>query len=549
MGITVSDLDSLSAAEVEQALALVTQLVREDNPLVDAKRGVVHDLVLYFSAVLASAKDEEIDKLRQSMSLSAIVDDPSLADTDIVDAVLSNYRVTRKGGSKAIGSVTIVINRLIGVNVTAGTSFETVGQIFSTENPIAARTSAGAVISSTDVLIQAVGDGTYFFTVPVVASDDGEKDTIVRGTALTVTAAISHFVRAYAAADFTPGTTQETNEALITRFQGGISARAWSNRVNIGSMLREQTAFKDIPALSIVGMGDAEMTRDQHSILPLSLGGRTDVYAKTQSLPGSSVETITATLMAVQTTGTIWQFNLDRDKFPGFYEITRIALPTVADTDTGYEVTSITRSFNLSTDTYTPDIINADEAAYSRYQTTAIQFKDTDTAGTGLTVGTTTADYVVNARGLSLIKELQDFCNQRDVRSPAGDALIKAAVPCFLSVNFSIHKRAGEADPDVDAIKIAVATAINKLEFPGQLHASFIADVVHDYLSGATAVGAIDMVGRILRPDGTQNIIRDDAILIIPDEPAKFVTGRTTAFFLDPADIGISTEMISAPAV
>ena len=79
MGITVSKLDELTTTDVEQALELVTQLVQESNPDLDVRRGVLHDLVLYYSAVLAAAKDEEISRVRRSLSLQEITADPTLS--------------------------------------------------------------------------------------------------------------------------------------------------------------------------------------------------------------------------------------------------------------------------------------------------------------------------------------------------------------------------------------------------------------------------------------------------------------------------------------
>jgi hypothetical protein len=96
---------------------------------------------------------------------------------------------------------------------------------------------------------------------------------------------------------------------------------------------------------------------------------------------------------------------------------------------------------------------------------------------------------------------------------------------------------------------LAVATAVNKLEFPGELHASVISDAIQDNLDSNVAIAKIDLLGRILRPDGTKRIIRDNDVLDIPDEPALGVSGRTVAFLLDPQNIGITIETVDAPTV
>jgi hypothetical protein len=168
-----------------------------------------------------------------------------------------------------------------------------------------------------------------------------------------------------------------------------------------------------------------------------------------------------------------------------------------------------------------------------------IQFLDTETNTADLTVGDT-ADYDVVVRAMPLISELQEFCRDGKVRNLASDVLVKAAVPCFLSINCDIEQAVGETAPDTSAIKTDIANIVNNMAFPGQLHASTIADVIHNYLTSRQAVGPITMHGRIRRPDGTFTVVRNTQILTIPDSPSSMVTGRTVALILDTSDIGIS---------
>jgi len=549
MGITVSKLDELTTTDVEQALELVTQLVQESNPDLDVRRGVLHDLVLYYSAVLAAAKDEEISRVRRSLSLQEITADPTLADAALVDAVLSNFRVTRKVGAQATGQITIVLDALIPVTITAGASFTALGQRFVTERAFAARTSAAAVVSTDDVVITDAGGGNYQFTINVIAASVGASDTISRGTAFVLTSEPPHFVSAAAAADFVQGTSVETNKELIDRLEAGIAAKAWSNRSTIEALIREQAAFENIVAVSLVGMGDEEMLRDQHSLLPISYGGRTDVYVRSQALVGTTTKTITAMLVDTVAAGGVWRFSVGKDDVPGFYDVSRVALLSAAATDTGHEVTLLDKSFDITGTGFKPDIETTQEAAFSPFQTASVEFLDTDTATTALTVGTSTQDYSVTFRSMPLVKDIQDFLDGRGVRNPAGDVLVRGAVPCFMSVNFSLRKYSGASAPNTDAIRLAVATAVNKLGFIGELHASTISDAIQGTLDSDVSIAKIDLFGRIVRPDGTIRIIRDGDVLNVPDEPALGVSGRTVAFLLNPADVGITIETVDAPTV
>lgn len=554
MAITVQKLSELTDAEVEAAHNVIAQLVKENNASVDTKRGVIHDLVVHFSALLGAAKDKEIDRLRRSMSMKSILADPLLADTDIVDAVLSNYRVTRTESAASTGEVTIVVSTQSALTLPAGTLFTVGGTVFSlaTTSGISVRTSTAQVSSADDRVLELLQDGSYAFTVPVIASTAGAIAMIKRSATVSVSPQPLTFVNAYAANDFSTGTAAETNAQLMNRFQEGLAAKAWSNRVNISAMIKAEAAYSSVSAVSVIGMSDAEMKRDQHSILPISLGGRSDIYVRSAQTPSATNAQITATFVSKTldaTTGACvggtWQFGVTAAEIPGFYEIARVALTTAGATDTGYEVTSIVRGYDLGTDDPAPDITSAKEAAFSKYQTATIQFLDTDTDVTSAVAGTTQVTYDVTFSHMPLISSLQDFCGGRDVRNPAGDVLVKGAVPCILSLNFTIKKPVTESEPDLDAIRSALVLNINALGFAKRLHASRVADVVSSFITDGSALSSIDMFGRIIAPSGIDIFARDADVLEIPNRPDDLVTPRTVILILDSDNIGITVENMS----
>jgi len=554
MAITVQKLSELTDDEVAVAHDVIVQLVKEHNASVDTKRGVIHDLVVHFSALLGAAKDKEIDRLRRSMSLKSILADPALADTDLVDAVLSNYRITRTTSTEATGEVTIVVSTQSALVIPAGTIFSVAGATFilNTAGGVSVRTSTAQVASTDDRVLEALQDGTYAFTVPVIAEAAGAIAAVKRGNTVAVAPQPLNFSSAYAANDFSTGTSAETNTQLLNRFQEGVSAKAWSNRINISAMIKDEAEFSSVTDVSVIGMSDVEMKRDQHSILPISLGGRSDIYVRSGQSLSQTTRTITATFVSEVTdsvtgacVGGTWQFGEDSIAVPGFYEISRVALTTAAASDTGYEVTNITRGYDLGTEAAAPDITSAQEAAFSKYQTAIVQFLDTDTDVSAAVAGTTQVEYEVTFSHMPLIAELQDFCGGREVRNPAGDILVKGAVPCFLSVNFTIKKPSTEAEPDLDAIRAALSLEINSLGFAKRLHASRISDLVSGFITSDSALSNIDMFGRIVSPAGENVFIRDADVLTVPDRPDDLVTPRTVILILESTDIGITVENMS----
>ena len=310
-------------------------------------------------------------------------------------------------------------------------------------------------------------------------------------------------------------------------------------RWNIEALLKAQPLFADTLHYSVVGYGSPEMRRDAHWIMPVHGGGRLDIYAKTAPVPAEVSLAKSAVLAAKGAGGSTWQFSLTKDDVPGFYEVSHVLRSTDAADSAGFIPTFDQRGFDLSGADILPDVINTEEAAYSRYQTAVIRFKDTATDVTSMEIGDQ-ANYVAVVKAMPLISELQDFCLDYRYRNMAADTLVKAAIPCFLSITCTIEIGAGTVAPDVATIKNAIAAAVNALDFPGQLHASLIAEVIHGYLKDRQAVGKIEMQGRIRQPDGRTVYVQNTAILELPDTPSAMVTGRTTALLCAVDDIGLA---------
>jgi hypothetical protein len=354
------------------------------------------------------------------------------------------------------------------------------------------------------------------------------------------------FVAAYAAGDFADGADAETNDEMLLRLQQGMACKAPASRVSMTAMLREVPAFERAGPSSIVGYGDAEMLRDKHWIFPVHGGGKADWYVRTDEPLTRRTLTKTATLVAVDGVTGTWQLALGREDAPGFYEVVQIRPPGSANTVGGFAVVSDVRGVDLSGDGFRPDVQTTAEGAYTRFQTAVVQFIDTVTDASALALGSR-QDYEFDVTTLPLVAEIQDYVSGRDARAYGADVLIKAPVPCFLQVSFTVHKKAGAADPDVAAVKTAVAAVANRTPFVGRLYASRVHDAIHGYLGADASVGPIDMFGRIRRPDGSTAYVRDGDVLTVPDEPAGMVSPKTVQFFLAPEDVGV-TVVADVPA-
>lgn len=549
MALQVTNLAELDATRTAELLALFTQLVQEKYPNIELSRGVFHDLVLYFNSALNAAVQENIDRVLQSNSLLSITENPALADDALVDKVLSNYNIARTSGTQASGEATVIVNQLATTPISEFISFTANGVNFSPTRTFTGILPNQVSTSPGDRTLIPVGDGTYAFTITVQAAVVGAAGNLPRGTLLIPNAAPSNVNKIFLAASITNGSDTPSNTDYIKQLPDGLTAKTLGGRRAISATIRSQPDFKNVRHISVIGFGDAEQKRDQHTLIPVSGGGRVDIYTQTTNVITKIDHFVSAVYVGPvsaedPTLGTVWQFILTKDVSPGFYDVYRIA--KIGDeSSSGYEITLYNRGYNTAGLDYTPDIVNLLESEFTRYKTAVVRFIDTDTVPGALVPGQSTATYSVTTRTMPLIASLQDFMSSRDIRSVSSDIVVKAAVPCFTTINFTVLKTANESDPDFDAIKKAIVAAIANIGFGGILNSSVIVAAAHKYLTGNQSVGKIDMFGKILRPDGKITYIRDFSKLEIPNDPERLVSPKTTVFLTDVDDIVITPEVVT----
>lgn len=556
MPLAIQSLTDLAQTDYDAALTLLRTLLAEAYPDGKWTGGANDKLLVRPAAVLEAANQQNIDRVRLASSLLALEADTTLtddADEEVVDRLASNYRLTRLDAEQSTGTVTIVLSALVEAVVPQTAVFtDPAGLTYSPTDSFVGKTDEDAVLATTDRLIEAVGDGTFSFTVDVEAVDMGVTGNLVRGTVLTTEETIASFDHAYAAADFTGGRDTETNTALIARIRSSWTSRTPATRGGLEGLLRAQEGYEDLIAVSTIGFGDAEQQRN-HSILPIAIPGVVDTFVRTQGPWESKQLTKTATLAATAMSGTrgVWQITLTRDNGP-IYKVDKVTLPEDAETGPGYTISLQTRGYDVSEGdtpgtTFLPDVQAATEAALSRYQTLTLRFTDTDTPNDSWTVGVTTKDYVVAFRSLPGIAGLQDVVSDRATRSLVGDCLVRAPVPCFVTATISIDHDTGSEEVDEDAVQAAVAAAVNATGFNGSLPAPTLIAAAQSVLTAGSRVRAISMAGTIYRPAGTTAALSSATLLSVPDDPGNVVTSRTVCFFTSATDITIDVDDVDAP--
>lgn len=543
MAIELTSLSELDTADVDTMVEKLAQYMQERHPDIELTRGVFHDLVLYFNGMLNAAIQKNIDRVRQSQSLAAISADPTLADAEIVDQVLSNYNLTRDAGSTASGNATVILNLPLLTTINAGGTFSANNVQFTNDATYTILPPGSNIANpQTDRVMIPVGDGTYAASIVLRAVANGIAGNVRRGTTFQPNFVLNNSTRVYAANDFVGGREALSNADYIAKLPDALAAKTIGGRKSYSAVLRAQPAFKNILHVSTVGCGDPEQHRDQHSLFPISGGGKVDVYVQTNGYAVAHQQLLEAVFVESTVEGTKWQLPIGTNLGAGFYEVDTI-FDAARKNPVPYKMISDLRGINMAAAEFSPDVRFIYEGAYSRYQTAVIQFIDTNTPATGLLPNQSRAFYSVTTLAMPLIGEISDFLTDRDVRARGTDILVKAPIPCFTKISFEVLTEASAplSSTTITNIKNAVAAAVAEVGFSGQLNASIVDKAAHTFLSGRQAVGKIDLFGRIRRPDGKNVYIRDPHRLVIPNDSARLVTGRTTAFLVSPDDVSVTS--------
>jgi len=534
MGTPSYDLTTLDTTQVAVQRNVITQALAARFPDYETRRGVLHDVVLELFSMLAAAQEAELDQVRSSSSLAAV----DTLSTAALDALAGNYRLSRTAATAATGEVRVLLSRSAAVTLPAGTQFLYGTTTYKTTRTFQAQTASELVVSDGDRLITAEG-ASWGFTVDVEAAEAGSAANLARYGVLSMPSPPARFVSAYAYTDLAGGADAESNTALTARIQAGWSSRAWGNRASLEALLFE--AFPSLVAVSAVGAGAAEMLRDRHGLFPISSGGKVDLYVRTQALYATTTVTVTASLISkVGSVGT-WQINLAAATVPGFYEVEKVLLPSMASTATGFAPTADTRNFSLTGD-YQPDIAVTLEGVYSAFQTAQVQFADTTTDATALSPGVT-AEYRAVVRYQPLIAELQAYLGASE-RSPLGaDVLVKAAVPVFTSVAVTVLWPTGSTAPAAADIQSVLADSVNQSGFTSRLSVAQVAAALRAVWPTIT-VDTVSFTTRLRKPDGTNVSATVAGNVSLSDDAANMVSGNTLAFYLRDSDVAVTVNYV-----
>jgi hypothetical protein len=535
MPIEITDLSQLDSDTIAQKLKLLAALLEGSFPSLDlTPGGVLYEAMLRPAGVLHTLKQAEFARMAAAGSLQEIAANPDLADETLVSRVMSNYLIQRRSGSAATGQLVLTLSSNDVEFIPSSTVFTANGIEFRPLVSFTAVPTAGLVRTEQDRLITESGE-VYNVVIDVQATVVGTAGNVSKGTRFSTTAQIQGLIDIAAIGDFLGGEDADSNQDLIGRLQEGIGG-SLSSRAALESAVK--AAFPGVVDVSVIGAGDSEMQRDSHSTLAVKSLGRADVYVRTRQHPLQVALSKTAHLQDATTK--TWSMSFTRDEQPGFYRVESVRRPGAAAVGT-LEVTSEIRGVDP-----TPvagldrvPLMTVTEAAYTRYQTCSLTFEDP--TSTEDTVGDE-ATFEVTVSVMPTIATLNDWLCDRSRQPWGGDYLVKAPLPCFVSVDLTIVRGLGDPEPDTAVIRQAVADAVNAVDFSvGRLNAAAITSVVTPLIGRRSRIRLpLDLRGVLRLPDGSQYGLFGPHELTVPDRPADMCSNRTVAFYLDPARVTVS---------
>jgi len=520
------------AETIADTLSRLTAFIEQTYTDVETGPGsVISELLLKLAAQIQNDQYNTITSLSQGASIKAVLDSTVTATySPVLDYIASNYNTSRSAGIKVTGRIKVSVSDNVGYTLRSGLTF--VQPALNLNYTLTSDVRISPTPSLTLGELQLYSDnGLFYFILPVVAETEGPEYQLSSGTTFDVAEKyyISNFVKAEAYGNFATGKSPETDKELVAKIQYKLGNSRLTTAAGIAS--RFSTLFPGFQTLSVCGANDDEMMRSKRNVLGISTFGKADVYVRSSLGPETLEIVKTATKISTDT----WQTTIKNTDIPGFYEIKSI-IPVTANLNLGGTLL-LAKSVSYSTafyeDARNNEISVNSDSRFTKYQSAVVTFTYTETPA--IAVGGT-AQFKISATYQPNILEMQDLLLQDEERLACADYLVKAAVPCMVSLIINLTKKRSTdtyESLNLQNLKKDIFTYVNSIPFGGELHASNIVDICHNYDIKRVDL-PITMTGQILCPDaGAPITLTDTDVLEIPKNLARGVSPKTTLYFID----------------
>lgn len=268
-----------SKENLDSALNIIVQFLRDSGyeGTLDDGTGI-SDIVLKPNAMLYSLFSQQVEKatayqsLQKAQELKASIGQNEYDEA--VDAILSNWFVSRNEGTRSTGVVRLwFLEPLPFLHFKAGSTVAAVSghSLIATADAVYTAESFSAILNTANNVEE------YYVDVHVETADN--TDYAPRsGESVTASVGDIYFLRAEIPDNFIGGTTKESSEDFISRTKQAITTRELITERAINTVLRE--TFDQIYSVYVARHGSDEQIRD---IIPFEgilvhVGNKADIY-------------------------------------------------------------------------------------------------------------------------------------------------------------------------------------------------------------------------------------------------------------------------------
>ena len=517
------------AETIQNTVDRLTAFISQNYTDIETGPGsVINELLVKLAASLLNEQYNTVQTLNQGSNIAAVLSSAEDTYLPTIDALASNYNTTRSTGTKVTGKIKVTVAGEESFSFLKGLVFtqDTLNINYLLREDTLVSPNPGPILNETQLYQE---NGFYHFVLDVEAETEGPAYQLSAGTILSLNpdTYISGFVKAEAYGNFSSGRAIETDKELVAKIKYSLGSTRCESP--IGLINKFSQTFPGFRALSVCGANDAELTRAKHNFLGISTFGKADIYVRSSLGPEVKQLVKTATKISEDT----WQLAIANHEIPGFYYIQAIR-PYTQKINLGgtllFSPPVFTTSFYAGQ--RNNELSVPMDSRFTKYQAAEITFKHADVPSSS--VGSS-ADFEVHAVYQPNILEMQDLLLLDDERLACADYLVKAVLPCMVSLKIDLLKKRSTDTFDslnLQQLKADLFNYINSIPFGSELYASNLVDICHNYSIKRVDL-PISMTGVILCNDGSSITISDSDSLTIPYNLSKGISPKTTQYFID----------------